>query len=294
MSTRSADGLTAGPTTNRSRIRLVVVLAAGHVGRTVLPGRRRAGVPAPWVLLQAEDSNAAEHRWFLTVAGTVDAIAVVMFIGLIQRPPPHAAVRRDVSGSRDRRRHHPAVRSVVRCHPCRGRRAACRLPVLAGRAGISILVGGRAAAPTDPRRARRSCAAGDGRRRPAPGNRGNGPGGSGELVVGLRGARHHPGRRRCARRQPGTRLAHPQVHLRCGSTLGLSPRWSSRTTPDRGDTSAVSPQSLSVSVSHLPRGKGRSTENLDLYDRKPRAEGHAAPGLSCLLESVETGAVDQA
>jgi len=168
MSTRSADGLTAGPTTNRSRIRLVVVLAAGHVGRTVLPGRRRAGVPAPWVLLQAEDSNAAEHRWFLTVAGTVDAIAVVMFIGLIQRPPPHAAVRRDVSGSRDRRRHHPAVRSVLRAILAVAVVPLATYPYWRDARAFPSWWPGGAAAPTHPRRACRSRPAGDGHHRPAP------------------------------------------------------------------------------------------------------------------------------
>jgi hypothetical protein len=43
-------------------------------------------VPAPWVLLQPEDPNAAENRWFLAVAGAVDTIAVVVFFALVQRP----------------------------------------------------------------------------------------------------------------------------------------------------------------------------------------------------------------
>jgi hypothetical protein len=38
------------------------------------------------VLLQPEDPHAAENRWFLTVAGAVDAIAVVVFFALVQRP----------------------------------------------------------------------------------------------------------------------------------------------------------------------------------------------------------------
>ena len=35
---------------------------------------------------------------------------------------------------------------------------------------------------------------------------------------------------------------------------------------------AVSPQSLSVSVSHWPRGEVWSNGNPDLYDREPGAE----------------------
>jgi len=63
--------------------------------------------------------------------------------------------------------------------------------------------------------------------------------------------------------------------MRCGSILGLSPRLSSLTTPDRGDTSAVSPQSLSVWVSQWPHGEEWNTDNPDLYDRDPQAEENA-------------------
>jgi hypothetical protein len=86
MSTRSTDGLTAGPTTNRGRIRLIVFRVLGAVAGLFFLVAVVLAVPAPWVLLQPEDPNAAENRWFLTVAGSVDAIAVVMFFALVQRP----------------------------------------------------------------------------------------------------------------------------------------------------------------------------------------------------------------
>jgi hypothetical protein len=86
MSTRSTDGLTAGPTTNRGRIRLIVFRVLGAVAGLFFLVAVVVAVPAPWVLLQPEDPNAAENRWFLTVAGSVDAIAVVMFFALVQRP----------------------------------------------------------------------------------------------------------------------------------------------------------------------------------------------------------------
>jgi hypothetical protein len=85
MST-SSDGLTAGPTTNRGRIRLVVFRVLAALAGSFFLVAVVLAVPAPWVLLQPEDPNAAENRWFLTVAGSVDAIAVVVFFALVQRP----------------------------------------------------------------------------------------------------------------------------------------------------------------------------------------------------------------
>ena len=79
MSTRSTDGITAGPTTNRGRIRLVVFRVLAAVAGLFFLAAVVLAVLAPWVLLQPEDPNAAGNRWFLTVAGSVDAIAVVRF-----------------------------------------------------------------------------------------------------------------------------------------------------------------------------------------------------------------------
>jgi hypothetical protein len=79
-----------------------------------------------------------KNRWFLTVAGSVDTHRCSGVLRASSATAPHAAVRGDVRGSRDRRRDHLAVRFVVRSHSCRGRRAACRLPVLAGCPGIFL------------------------------------------------------------------------------------------------------------------------------------------------------------
>src|SRR4029450_11898400 len=86
MSTRSTDGLTAGPTTNRGRLRLIVFRVLGAVAGLFFLVAVVVAVPAPWVLLQPGDPNAGGNRWCLTVAGSVDAIAVVMFFALVQRP----------------------------------------------------------------------------------------------------------------------------------------------------------------------------------------------------------------
>ena len=86
MSTSSRGGITAGTTTDRSRIRLIVFRVLAALAGLFFLVAVVLAVPAPWVLLQPEDPNAAENRWFLTVAGSVDAIAVVVFFALIQRP----------------------------------------------------------------------------------------------------------------------------------------------------------------------------------------------------------------
>jgi hypothetical protein len=70
-----------GPTTNRGRIRLVVFRVLAAVASLFFLVAVVLAVPAPWVLVQPEDPNAAENRWFLTVAGSVDQVAVVGSIG---------------------------------------------------------------------------------------------------------------------------------------------------------------------------------------------------------------------
>ena len=99
----------------------------------------------------------------------------------------------------------------------------------------------------------------------------NRSGGSGRTGGRIRRTCDDIRRRRSTGRQSRTRLARPQVHLRCGVALpGLSPCLFSRTTPDHGGTLAASPQSLSVSVSQWPHGEEWSNANPDLHDREPR------------------------
>ncbi len=85
MSTRSTDGIAETPTTG-NRIRLIVFRVLATLAGLFFLVAVVLAVPAPWVLLQPDDPHAAENRWFLTVAGAVDAIAVVVFFALVQRP----------------------------------------------------------------------------------------------------------------------------------------------------------------------------------------------------------------
>jgi hypothetical protein len=86
MSTRSTDGITAEPTTGGSRIRLIVFRVLATLAGLFFLMAVVLSASAPWVLIQPDDPHAAQDRWFLTVAGSVDAIAVVVFSGLVQRP----------------------------------------------------------------------------------------------------------------------------------------------------------------------------------------------------------------
>jgi len=59
MSSTSAGGLPAGPTTNRGRIRLVVFRVLAALAGLFFLVAVVLGVPAPWVLLQPEDPKSA-------------------------------------------------------------------------------------------------------------------------------------------------------------------------------------------------------------------------------------------
>ena len=86
MSTGSSESPIANPLTSAHRVRViifrVVVTLAGlfFVVAVVLMA------PAPWVLLQPDqDVRTEPNRWFLTVAGSVDAITVGVLLALARR-----------------------------------------------------------------------------------------------------------------------------------------------------------------------------------------------------------------
>ena len=85
MSTSSTDGIAETPAIG-NRIRLIVFRVLATLAGLFFLIAVVLAVPAPWVVPQPEDPHAAENRWFLSVAGSVDAIAVVVFFALVQRP----------------------------------------------------------------------------------------------------------------------------------------------------------------------------------------------------------------
>jgi hypothetical protein len=153
------------------------------------------------------------------VAGSVDAIAVVVFFALVRRPrrtllfvemSAAAVIAAVIILPFDLLFAAILAVAVVPLVTYPDRRDVQALPSWwAGVPRLPVILAALAGV----------VAAGDRRHRAAPRDSRNGSGGSGELVVRLRRTRHDIGRRRSARRQPRTRLAHPQVHLRWGVAL---------------------------------------------------------------------------
>jgi hypothetical protein len=86
----------------------------------------------PWVLLQPDQEVRTElDRWFLTVAGSVDAITAGVLLALARRLRRTLLVLELAGAVIVGRRHHPSLPANIRCHPRNRRGAADRLSVLA-------------------------------------------------------------------------------------------------------------------------------------------------------------------
>ena len=86
----------------------------------------------PWVLLQPDQEVRTElDRWFLTVAGSVDAITAGVLLALARRLRRTLLVLELAGCSHCGRRDHPSLPANIRCHPCNRRGATDRLSVLA-------------------------------------------------------------------------------------------------------------------------------------------------------------------
>jgi hypothetical protein len=86
ISISSTDGIAESPT-GGDRIRLIVFRVLAMLAGLFFLVAVVVAVPAPWVLLQPDDPHAAENRWFVTVAGAVDAIAVVVLLAARDSTP---------------------------------------------------------------------------------------------------------------------------------------------------------------------------------------------------------------
>jgi hypothetical protein len=88
----------------------------------------------PWVLLQPDQEVRTElDRWFLTVAGSVNAITAGVLLALARRlrRDPILLVLELAGAVIVGWRHHPSLPANIRCHPRNRRGAADRLSVLA-------------------------------------------------------------------------------------------------------------------------------------------------------------------
>ena len=87
---------------------------------------------APWVLLQPDqDVRTEPNRWFLTVAGSVDAITAGVLLALARRLRRTLLVLELAGAVIMGRRDHPSLPAILRCHPRDRCGPADRLPVLA-------------------------------------------------------------------------------------------------------------------------------------------------------------------
>jgi hypothetical protein len=166
---------------------------------------------APWGLLQPDQEVRTElNRWFLTVAGSVDAITAGVLLALAQQPRRTLLVVELVGAvivaGAIILPFQPSFAAILAigvvpliAYPYWGDVRRFRswwagvsrtLLILAAMAGAALVV---TAANAFPRQIWR-----------------DGSGGSRGLVVGLRRARHRPRAGRGARRQPRTWLPHPE------------------------------------------------------------------------------------
>jgi hypothetical protein len=83
----STEHVATGPSGTGGRIRLIVFRVLATLAGLFFVLAVALSAPAPWVLLQpGQDPNAGLNRWFITVAGAVDAIAAGVFLTLVLRP----------------------------------------------------------------------------------------------------------------------------------------------------------------------------------------------------------------
>ena len=87
MSTDSSQDVTAHRPGTAERIRLIVFRVLATLAGLFFLVAVVLMASAPWVLLQpGQDPHADLNRWFLAVAGSVDAIAVGVWAALVHRP----------------------------------------------------------------------------------------------------------------------------------------------------------------------------------------------------------------
>ena len=152
MSTGSAERPVAKPRGTAHRVRVIIFRVVATLAGLIFVVAVVLMASAPWVLLQPDQDIRTElNRWFLTVAGSVDAITAGVLLVLGAATASDIVGRRTGRGSRCGRRDHPSLPAQLRCHPRSRRDPADRLPVLARLQDVSILVGWCFPPPARPR-----------------------------------------------------------------------------------------------------------------------------------------------
>jgi hypothetical protein len=87
MSGGSSGNLATKRAGTPHRVRVIIFRVVAVLGGLLFVVAVVLLASAPWVLLQPGQQTRTElNRWFLTVAGSVDAIAAVLLLALALRP----------------------------------------------------------------------------------------------------------------------------------------------------------------------------------------------------------------
>ena len=87
VSTGSSESPAANPPSTAHRVRVIIFRVVAVLAGLFFVVAVVLMASAPWVLLQPDQETRTElNRWFLTVAGSVDAITAGVLLALAQRP----------------------------------------------------------------------------------------------------------------------------------------------------------------------------------------------------------------
>ena len=132
MSTGSSESPIANPLSTAHRVRVIIFRVVATLAGLFFVVAVVLMASTPWVLLQPDQEVRTElDRWFLTVAGSVDAITAGVLLALARRLRRTLLVLELAGAVIVGRRDHPSLPANIRCHPRNRRSAADRLSVLA-------------------------------------------------------------------------------------------------------------------------------------------------------------------
>ena len=132
MSTGSSESPIANPLSTAHRVRVIIFRVVATLAGLFFVVAVVLMASTPWVLLQPDQEVRTElDRWFLTVAGSVDAITAGVLLALARRLRRTLLVLELAGAVIVGWRHHPSLPANIRCHPRNRRGPADRLSVLA-------------------------------------------------------------------------------------------------------------------------------------------------------------------
>jgi hypothetical protein len=220
MTTGSAENPVANPPGTAHRVRVIIFRVVAALAGLFFVVAVVLMASAPWVLLQPDQDVRTElNRWFLTVAGSVDAITAGVLLALAQQPRRTLLVVELVGAVIVAGAIILPIQPSFTAILAIGVVPLIAYPYWRGRANVSLLVGGHVPCTAHLRRIGRCRASRHGGNCISPADRRNRSGGPRGLVVGLCRARDRARSSRSARRQPRTRLAHPERSVQRGLAI---------------------------------------------------------------------------